>query len=147
MNFARLPLRADYPAALAANAQQLPIFMGHGDSDPVVPLQWAQVSHRAMIKEQTKGEEQEEAKPSPWSGALGLEKVHCITANSQTNTNISAYTKRSSAEQTYDLCTSIHSRCISGDLQGVPGYGPQCLRRGTRTCRRFPQQGPSISGV
>jgi len=77
-SLSRLPLRGDYPAALAANAQQLPVFMGHGDSDPVVPLQWAEVSHQAMIKEGG-GQKKEEVKNSPWSGALGLKKVRFAT--------------------------------------------------------------------
>lgn len=86
--FARLPLRDDYPAALAAHAQQLPVFMGHGDSDPVVPLQWAEVSHQAMLKEEEQ-EKKEKVKDAPWSGALGLKKA-CLATTIDSNENINA---------------------------------------------------------
>lgn len=43
-----LPLRAEYPGALAASAPALKFMMGHGDADQVVPLAWGQASHKAL---------------------------------------------------------------------------------------------------
>jgi predicted esterase len=33
---------------MSENKTSTPIFTGHGDSDPMVPLQWAQLSHTAL---------------------------------------------------------------------------------------------------
>ncbi len=38
----------EYFKQTETNKFATPIFTGHGDSDPMVPLQWAQLSHKAL---------------------------------------------------------------------------------------------------
>ena len=44
-----LPLRAEYPEAMGPTAKGgLRVWMGHGDADQVVPLQWGKSSKEAL---------------------------------------------------------------------------------------------------
>ncbi len=43
-----LPIRADYPAAMSAAGQSLPILQAHGDEDMVVNHAWGEGSSRIL---------------------------------------------------------------------------------------------------
>lgn len=47
-----LPSPGDYPDALGdslrENAERLPVFFAHGDSDEIIKLEWARESHQQL---------------------------------------------------------------------------------------------------
>ncbi|RWS24050.1 Acyl-protein thioesterase 1-like protein [Leptotrombidium deliense] len=45
-----LPLHKEYPGALSEANKDIPIFQCHGDSDPVVPLRWGQMSAELLSR-------------------------------------------------------------------------------------------------